>query len=103
MLQRSPDRTVAAVAALLGVGTRRLQQAARRELGLSPKEIARLLRHQQALEMIASRPTSLAQIAQDAGYADQSHMTREFAAFGAITPGDLRRVYRSGTTARAPT
>ncbi|WP_375595761.1 helix-turn-helix transcriptional regulator [Algihabitans albus] len=103
VLQRSPDRTVAAVAELLGVGTRRLQQAARRELGLSPKEIARLLRHQQALEMIASRPTSLAQIAQDAGYADQSHMTREFAAFGAITPGDLRRVYRSGRRARVPT
>ena len=100
-LHRTPDRPVAAVAALLGVGTRRLQQAARRELGLSAKEIARLLRHARALEMIADRPLSLAQIAQDAGYADQSHMTREFAAFGAITPADLRRVYRSDTSARA--
>ena len=33
-----------------------------------------------------------AQLAAEAGYADQAHMSREFVAFSGVTPGRYRRI-----------
>ncbi len=99
LLQEDPHRSIRAVGERLGVSTRRLQQAAGRELGLSPKEIGRLVRHDRAVKMVLGRDLSLAKIAHDAGYADQSHMTREFVEFGAITPARLRKASHHGAKA----
>jgi AraC-like DNA-binding protein len=79
------------VAAALGVGQRRLERAFARSVGLSPKGLARVLRFRRALREMAlareggSRP-SWAALAFAAGYADQSHLIREFKALAGLTP-----------------
>lgn len=89
-LQRDPSRPMTAIAAKLDVGTRRVRQAVRRETSLSTRAIRRLMRHERAVAVIGNPDVTLAQAAQDAGYADQSHMTREMMALGGITPSRLR-------------
>ena len=57
---------------------------------MSPKAYARLLRfeHASALLERASPPSrTLADVAMEAGYYDQSHLTRDFVALAGMTPG----------------
>lgn len=98
VLERDPSLSVRHIADALSVGARRVRQAVRRETGLSTTAIRRLVRHERAVEIIADPHRTLAQAALDAGYADQSHMTREFAALGGITPSGLRAALRPGRT-----
>jgi AraC-like DNA-binding protein len=87
-LQREPR--VAAVAAGLGVGRRRLEIGFQRRIGLSPGTVARIARFQRAVDMVAAG-TALHQVATDAGYADQPHFTRDVRAMSGLTPTGLRR------------
>jgi transcriptional regulator GlxA family with amidase domain len=53
--------------------------------------MARILRFQHALALIrCPSRVSLAEIAQAAGYADQSHMTAEFRDIAGLTPSGTR-------------
>src|SRR5262245_37870927 len=63
----------------------------RRFVGTGPKTFARLLRFQRALAAMAAHPrASLADVAFTAGYSDQPHLNREFAALATISPGQYR-------------
>ena len=72
-----------------GWSRRHVTERFRRQLGIPPKAYARLLRFQHAsarlLDGEAGR--SLADVATETGYYDQSHLSREFAALAGITPG----------------
>ena len=61
----------------------------RRQLGVAPKAYARLLRfdHASALLGGSSPGRTLADVAMEAGYYDQSHLTRDFVALAGMTPG----------------
>src|SRR5262249_31067146 len=60
-------------------------------VGTGPKTFARLVRFQRALAALAARPqASLADVAFAAGYSDQPHLNREFAALATISPGQYR-------------
>ena len=61
----------------------------RHQLGVSPKAYARLLRfeHARALLSQPERPRTLADVAMEAGFYDQSHLTRDFVALAGMTPG----------------
>ena len=48
------------------------------ELGMSPKELCRLFRFDAVIGRLTSGESSLAEVAAATGYADQSHLTREF-------------------------
>ena len=63
--------------------TRRL----RAEIGVGAKDLARLARFQRSRRLMTGRPGELGQIAQDSGYADQSHLTAEWREFAGCTPG----------------
>lgn len=72
-----------------GWSRRHVSQRFRRQLGVSPKAYARLLRFERATSLL-SRPDhrrTLADIATEAGYYDQSHFTRDFTALTGSTPG----------------
>lgn len=61
------------------------------EVGLSPKRVARLVRFDATMGRLtgsvrAGQPVTLAALAAEAGYADQSHLDREFRAHLATTP-----------------
>jgi AraC-like DNA-binding protein len=77
------------------VSERTLLRLFERHLGLAPKQFARIVRFQRVLASCKSaRVYSLADLALDAGYADQAHLTREVRALGGLTPGELLRDLR---------
>lgn len=59
-------------------------------LDMTPKRYQRILRIKQVIEFLRSEGSvSLADVAQQFGFSDQAHMTREFRAIGDITPGKM--------------
>lgn len=60
-----------------------------RNVGLTPKRYLRIERFRSAISRL-SPAASLADVAFDAQFSDQSHMTREIEHFSAMTPGRLR-------------
>lgn len=78
---------VSTVCRELGVTERRLERMFATGLGVSPKQFARLARFLHACHLMRHRrTTTLAQMAQDAGYYDQAHCIAEFKAFAGMTP-----------------
>lgn len=91
-LIRAGAPSVAAVAAELGLGERRLQQLCREHLGLSPRTLGRLARLHRLLRLLRCAPTApWAALALDAGYCDQPHLNNEFRALSGLTPGEFVR------------
>ena len=71
----------------LGVTRRQLERQCRRDLGVSPKMLARILRFRRAASLIArGRVRSGADLAAAGGYVDQAHLIREFQEFAGTTP-----------------
>jgi AraC-like DNA-binding protein len=80
-----------ALAARLGVTRRHLERVCRRDLGLSPKTLARILRFRRAAALLAhGRATSGADLAAACCYTDQAHLIREFQEFAGTTPKMFR-------------
>jgi AraC-like DNA-binding protein len=80
---------VEALAAELGCSRRYLRDGFVRQVGLSPKTVGRLLRFQHVQERIRETPARWCDVAHHAGYADQSHLNREFRELAGITPSDF--------------
>lgn len=80
-------RPIRALAREVGVGERRLERAFHRHVGLSPKALARVFRLQGAVRALGE--ASHAALAAEGGYADQSHLIREFRALAGLTPERL--------------
>ena len=71
----------------LGVTRRQLERQCRRDLGISPKMLARILRFRRAASLIArGQVRSGADLAAAGGYVDQAHLIREFQEFAGTTP-----------------
>ncbi|MEV6909558.1 helix-turn-helix domain-containing protein [Amycolatopsis sp. NPDC051071] len=91
---RSPGAGTARVAADLGVSERGLRRHVRHEVGVGPKELQRILRFNGFLKRIgdvARERSSLADVAAESGYADQSHLGRESRRLAGASPGALVR------------
>ena len=78
------------VCAALGVTPQSLARTFRQHVGLSPKELSRVLRMQRALPAVRSAEQGLAEIALAFGYSDQSHLTQEFRRLTGSTPHRFR-------------
>jgi AraC-like DNA-binding protein len=79
------------IAERVGWSARHLGERFRTELGLAPKEAARVARFDRARRMLAARvvaggPPDLAALAFATGFADQAHLTREWRAFSGLPP-----------------
>jgi AraC-like DNA-binding protein len=78
---------VGALSARLGCSPRHLIAGFRRQIGVGPKQAASIIRFGRAARRLrAPGATSLARLALECGYHDQSHMTREFRRFAGTTP-----------------
>ena len=76
----------------LSISERQLRRRCRDAIGLAPKAMQRILRFQGFLALAhAQRSAGLALLAAQAGYADQSHLTRESARLSGLTPHALLR------------
>jgi AraC-like DNA-binding protein len=78
-----PRARVSAVAEELGVSARQLQRLVSAAAGYGPKLLARVLRFRR-LQALA--PAPLVELALEAGYADQAHMTAEVTGLAGISP-----------------
>jgi len=87
---------IAGIAALLGVEPERLARSFRRHVGVPIGAYVRRLRLEWSAIELASTDRSLAEIASQAGFADQSHFTRLFRRHAGVTPGAWRRAARAG-------
>jgi AraC-like DNA-binding protein len=61
------------------------------EIGMSPKNFARLARFARAIDLKRRSEESWLNISHDLGYFDQMHMVRDFRIFGGDAPGRLVR------------
>jgi AraC-like DNA-binding protein len=76
----------------LGWSPKRLITRFREQIGLPPKQAARLLRFHRATTLIAADESpDWCALAQSCGYYDQSHLIQEFQRFAGDTPQGLAR------------
>jgi len=85
---------VAEISRRIGVSERELLRRCRAAIGYGPKTLDRILRLQRARSRSRTSST-LAELAVDAGYADQSHLARECRRLAGLTPSDL---FKPGAT-----
>ncbi|MGW5641263.1 helix-turn-helix domain-containing protein [Saccharopolyspora sp. NPDC003752] len=78
---------VASLAADVGWSRQHLGSRFRREFGLPPKLISRVMRLEQARgRLISGARGSLADVAADCGYSDQAHFNRDWLEFTGVPP-----------------
>jgi AraC-like DNA-binding protein len=94
LAQHEPTRRlrVADLAAAAGMSTDRLERAMRRALGVSPKQFLLRARVDTAARLLATTREPIVNIAHQAGYYDQSQLTRQFKAHLGVTPGRYREM-----------
>ncbi len=76
------------LAAEVGWSRKRLWSRFRSQLGLPPKRAVKLVRFDHAAHRLVAGEGA-AQVAADAGYADQSHLHRDVMAFTGVTPATM--------------
>lgn len=99
--RRSLNRrvTVAEIATQVGVHPAYLARRFRDEFGVTPGTYARNARLHWAAERLIRTDLAIAEIAIQAGFADQSHFTRAFRRFINQTPAQYRDRYRQSDRA----
>jgi AraC-like DNA-binding protein len=89
-LRNTDPRSVSAIGEELGISERQLRRRFHTTVGYGPKTLARVLRFQRMLALARQRSSrDLGQLAVDAGYADQAHMTMECTQLAGLPPGRL--------------
>jgi AraC-like DNA-binding protein len=84
---RSREVGIAVLARRTGLSERQLLRRCTSALGYGPKTLARILRFQRFRALAAVRAgAGLAELAAQAGYADQPHLTRECVRLAGVTP-----------------
>jgi AraC-like DNA-binding protein len=71
-----------------GLSERHLHRRCVAEVGLAPKQLARIARFQRSLQLAWHTARPWTAIGLDAGYYDQAHMIREFRDLAGMTPGE---------------
>jgi AraC-like DNA-binding protein len=90
-----------------GVSERQLERLFQERVGVGPKIFARVMRLQRVVTLLRSdaaelRARSQAELALEAGYADESHLLRDFRELAAATPREVAREQHVGFVQDAP-
>ena len=85
--QLHSDLTVAAIADAVHISPYHFSRLFKRATGHSPHHYVIAARTRKAKELLASRTLSIAEIAHQVGFADQSHLTRQLKQQFGVTPG----------------
>ena len=83
--------TVAAAAAALRLSERQFERRFTGACGLTPRRWLTIRRYEHSLVQLAQDGQPLVEVAAEAGFADQAHMTRVFRDVAARTPAQTRR------------
>jgi len=88
-MQRS-GASIREIARAVGLSHRYFIQSFEDEVGMTPKLFLRVQRFQRVLTMAAhGKGAHWAQVAEQCGYFDQSHLIRDFVSFAGITPAQF--------------
>ncbi len=92
-IARNPQGRIDQLSRWVGISGRQLQRRFAAAVGYGPKQFQSVLRFQRLLGLASSTPAprTLGQLSAAAGYADQSHMTREFQRFAGQPPSQVLR------------
>ena len=88
IVQTKGRTTVSALAAEIGCSRRHLQAKFAEQVGLSPKTAIRMVRFDHVCAALAATPGRWADLAAEAGYADQAHLNRDFRDLAGVTPSE---------------
>lgn len=89
--EANPSTSVSSIVAQSGYSHRGFVALFRGHVGLGPKTFARVARFQHALALVARTSQGAdARLALEAGYADQSHFSREFRELSGVSPAEYR-------------
>lgn len=88
------DARIAEIAARVGLSERQFQRRFQIEVGLTPKQFARIVRlRAAAIDAAMLEGVSWAEVAADRGYADQAHLVREFAQILGMSPTEFKTAF----------
>jgi AraC family transcriptional regulator len=93
------ELTIAEIAAAIGVHPIHLARTFRRHLRCTPGEFARFRRLERAAALLLRTARPLAEVALSSGFADQSHLSRVFARYFGLPPGEYRSLAGSAAGA----
>lgn len=85
------DMPVSQAADVYGKSLRQFERQFQQTVGVGPKLYARIERFQRAARRVSASTQSLAEIAAELGYSDQSHMSHEFRRFSGLPPAAYAR------------
>lgn len=92
ILRSGGAASISALSRDLGISNRYLERLFVRKVGVSPKFFARVIRFQRIFAALSGDVfPPLTELAQRAGYFDQSHFIRDFRALSGLTPGKFLR------------
>lgn len=99
IIARNGEVRIGSLAQKFGHSRKHLATLFRREVGLTPKAFARVIRFERAMERLQLGACgSLAELAASCGYADQAHFNRDFRHFAGECPSSLlARILPDGT------
>jgi AraC-like DNA-binding protein len=89
IVQRGGQISIDRLVADAGISNRQLERRFLCEVGLSPKQLCRILRFQQIFRALNGNDATWAAVALDCGYYDQAHLIRDFRQFSGVTPAAL--------------
>ncbi|MCH7628148.1 MAG: helix-turn-helix transcriptional regulator [Proteobacteria bacterium] len=85
------DHPIEAMAAMTGLTPSHFCRVFKRATNLTPHQFVMKARLERAQDLLATTDLSVAQIADQLGFASQSHLTRAFRGFTGATPGAWRQ------------
>jgi AraC-like DNA-binding protein len=90
LLQLNGQLSIDELAVQLKINRRQLERKFSSAIGLSPKQLAKVIRLQATLKMLEKRQfTSLTSLAYENGYFDQAHFIKDFKEFTGMSPGQF--------------
>jgi AraC-like DNA-binding protein len=88
ILETKGGITVEKLSEEMAVSERQTERLFKKIIGLSPKFYCRIIRFNAIFQLLSQRDPSWAELAYEAGFADQSHFIRNFKAFTGEGPSD---------------
>jgi AraC-like DNA-binding protein len=88
ILETKGNVTVEQLCQMMDMSERQTERHFQKFVGLSPKFYCRIIRFNAIFQLLSQRDPSWAELAYEAGFADQSHFIRNFKAFTGEGPSD---------------
>ena len=90
LVTRDGDMRISALAGTVDLNRRSLERRFLAQVGIAPKQLARVLRFRRALQAAHAPRVDWAMLSADCGYVDQSHLIRDFKLFTGQSPAAWR-------------